>query len=120
MTHSKLTVLRKTASGGVKLRTAAPTVGAPGGSGVLPWARRTRVGRRNLLTTASSGSANGLQVISDRFADNFSILPGHHASGDNGEDSGGDNTGGVSEDAGGEAGEDGGDGGAIMSEFRHV
>lgn len=50
---------------------------------VLPWASRTKVGRRNLLTTASNGSANGLQVISDRLADSCSILPGHHATGDN-------------------------------------
>ncbi|XP_039874015.1 nesprin-2 isoform X3 [Simochromis diagramma] len=60
---------------------------------LLPWARRTRVGRRNLLTTASSGSANGLQVISDRLADNFSILAGHHATGDNGDDGGEDGDG---------------------------
>lgn len=40
------------------------------------------MGRRNLLTTASNGRANGLQVISDRLADNFSILPGHHGTGD--------------------------------------
>ena len=42
------------------------------------------MGRRYLLTTASSGSAKPLQVISDRLADNFSILPGHHGTGDNG------------------------------------
>ncbi|PWA27929.1 hypothetical protein CCH79_00000558 [Gambusia affinis] len=57
---------------------------------LLPWAKRTRVGRRYLLTTASSGSAKGLQVISDRLADNFSILPGHHGAGDNGSGGGKD------------------------------
>lgn len=36
-----------------------------------------------MLTTASSGSANGLQAISDRLADSFSILPGHHGTGEN-------------------------------------
>lgn len=77
------------------------------------------MGRRNLLTTASSGSANGLQVISDRLADNFSILPGHHGTGDEGDDDdddGGDSDGGVrDEDEGEEAAEDEGDGGCIMS-----
>lgn len=47
----------------------------------LPWARRTSVGRRNLLTTASNGSATVLHAISDRLADNFSILPGHNGHG---------------------------------------
>lgn len=86
----------------------------PKRSMVLPWARRTRVGRRNLLTTASSGSANGLQVISDRLADNFSILPGHHGTGDEGDrdDGGGGCCGGNSD---GEIGdEDEGDGGCVM------
>jgi len=36
------------------------------------------VGSRNLLTTASSGRANGLHAISDRLADSFSILPSHN------------------------------------------
>ncbi|MEQ2158136.1 hypothetical protein GOODEAATRI_009155 [Goodea atripinnis] len=45
---------------------------------------------RYLLTTASSGSAKGLQVISDRVADNFSILPGHHGAGDKGSGDGKD------------------------------
>lgn len=61
------------------------------------------MGRRNLLTTASNGSANGLHAISDRLADNFSILAGHHGTGDNGGDGavGGDaNDGGVGEDEG--------------------
>lgn len=81
---------------------------------LLPWARRTRVGRRNLLTTASSGSANGLQVISDRLADNFSILAGHHATGDNGDDGGEDGDGVGGDDSDGlEKGE--GDGGGIMA-----
>lgn len=79
-------------------------------SPLLPWARRTRVGRRNLLTTASSGSANGLQVISDRLADNFSILPGHHATGDNGDDDSEDEDGGDN----GEDEEGEGPGGGIM------
>lgn len=82
---------------------------------VLPWARRTRVGRRNLLTTASSGSANGLQVISDRLADNFSILPGHHGTGDEGDGDdggGGDNDGGIGDEDEGD--EDEGDGGCVM------
>lgn len=75
------------------------------------------MGRRNLLTTASNGSANGLQVISDRLADNFSILPGHHGTGDNGDDDGEDNDGRVSGDDDDEAEEDNGDGdgGGIMS-----
>lgn len=74
---------------------------------VLPWARRTRVGRRNLLTTASRGSAKGLQVISDRLADNFSILPGHHGTGAEG---------GCDDDDGGGGNNDGemGDGGCVM------
>lgn len=72
------------------------------------------MGRRNLLTTASNGSANGLQVISDRLADNFSILPGHHGTGDNGDDGGEGNDGGVSGDDEDEAEEEG-DGGGIMS-----
>lgn len=73
------------------------------------------MGRRNLLTTASSGSANGLQVISDRLADNFSILPGHHGTGDEGDGDdggGGDNDGGIGDEDGGD--EDGGDGGCVM------
>lgn len=93
-------------------------VEAPGGGGHLPWARRTRVGRRNLLTTASNGSANGLQDISDRLADNFSILPGHHGTGDNGDGDGEGNEGGVSGEEDGEAEEgEGGDddGGGLMS-----
>ena len=74
------------------------------------------MGRRNLLTTASNGSANGLQVISDRLADNFSILPGHHGTADNGADDGEDNDGGVSgEDDDDEVEEDEGDGGGLMS-----
>lgn len=84
------------------------------------------MGRRNLLTTASNGSANGLQVISDRLADNFSILPGHHGTGDNGDDGGEDNDGSVSDgdddddvdgddDDNGKAQEDEGVGGGIMS-----
>lgn len=74
------------------------------------------MGRRNLLTTASSGSANGLQVISDRLADNFSILPGHHGTGDEGDSD--DGSGGGNND--GEIGdedvcdEDEGDGGCVM------
>lgn len=89
-------------------------VEAPDNDRVLPGARRTRVGRRNLLTTASNGSANGLQEISDRLADNFSILPGHHGTGDNGDGDGEDNDGGG---VGGndEEEEDEGDGGGIMS-----
>lgn len=71
------------------------------------------MGRRNLLTTASNGSANGLQVISDRLADNFSILPGHHGTGDNRDDDGEDNDGGVSDGKAEE--EEEGDGGGIMS-----
>lgn len=72
------------------------------------------MGRRNLLTTASNGSANGLQVISDRLADNFSILPGHHGTGDNGGD--GDGGGDVGVDGNvGEVDEDEGDGGGIMA-----
>lgn len=72
------------------------------------------MGRRNLLTTASSGSANGLQVISDRLADNFSILAGHHATGDNGDDGGEDGDGVGGDDSDGlEKGE--GDGGGIMA-----
>lgn len=78
---------------------------------LLPWARRTRVGRRNLLTTASNGSANGLQVISDRLADNFSILPGHHATGDNGDSDGEDSDGGGDDDEL----EEGDGGGGIMA-----
>lgn len=73
------------------------------------------MGRRNLLTTASNGSANGLQVISDRLADNFSILPGHHGTGDNGDGDGEDNDGGAGGDDKDEAEEDEGDGGGIMS-----
>lgn len=72
------------------------------------------MGRRNLLTTASNGSANGLQVISDRLADNFSILTGHHGTGDNGVDSREDNEGGVSGDSDDEE-EDEGEGGGMMS-----
>ncbi len=75
------------------------------------------MGRRNLLTTASNGSANGLQAISDRLADNFSILPGHHGTGDNGDDDGKDNDGWVSGDDDDEAEEDEGDGGGIMSKI---
>lgn len=82
---------------------------------VLPWARRTRVGRRNLPTTASNGSANGLQVISDRLADNFSILPGHHGSGDNVDDGDGDGKDGADDD-GAKAEADGSGGGALKSE----
>lgn len=73
------------------------------------------MGRRNLLTTASSGSANGLQVISDRLADNFSILPGHHGTGDEGDGDdggGGDNDGGIGDEDEGD--EDEGDGGCVM------
>lgn len=66
------------------------------------------MGRRNLLTTASNGSANGLQEISDRLADNFSILPGHHGTGDNREDGDEDNGGGVNGD------DDAGGGGGVM------
>ena len=81
------------------------------------------MGRRNLLTTASNGSANGLQDISDRLADNFSILPGHHGTGDNGDGDGEGNEGGVSGEEGGEAEEGEGDdddgggsgGGGLMS-----
>lgn len=74
------------------------------------------MGRRNLLTTASSGSANGLQVISDRLADNFSILPGHHGTGDEG--ASGDGGGGGGNDDGetgdeDEGDEDEGDGGCV-------
>lgn len=69
------------------------------------------MGRRNLLTTASNGSANGLQVISDRLADNFSILPGHHCTGDNGDDND-DNDGGGDND---EEEEEEGDGGGMMA-----
>lgn len=108
-----------------KVVTVVQEVEAPGQTCLLPWARRTRVGRRNLLTTASNGSANGLQVISDRLADNFSILPGHHGTGDNGDDGGEDNDGSVSsddddvdgddDDDNGEAQEDEGVGGGIMS-----
>jgi len=71
------------------------------------------VGRRNLLTTASSGSANGLQVISDRLADNFSIIPGHHGTGDNGDDEGED--GGARCDGNDEVEEGKGEGGGIMA-----
>lgn len=63
-----------------------------------------------MLTTASKGSANGLQVISDRLADNFSILPGHHATGDKGADNGEDNSGG-----GGDNDGDGEGGGGMMA-----
>lgn len=68
------------------------------------------MGRRNLLTTASNGSANGLQLISDRLADNFSILPGHHGSGDNVDDGDGDGDDGADDDG---AEVDGNDGGAL-------
>lgn len=54
--------------------------------GFLPCASRTSAGRRNLLTTASSGSAAWLQPISDRHAGSFSIPPGHHARGDTAEE----------------------------------
>lgn len=83
-------------------------------NGLIPWTRRTRVGRRNLLTTASNGSANGLQVISDRLADNFSILPGHHGSGDNVDVGDGDGKDGAGDD-GVKAEADGSDGGALKS-----
>lgn len=69
------------------------------------------MGRRNLLTTASNGSANGLQVISDRLADNFSILPGHHCTGDNG----GDDDGRGSGDGSDEVEEDEDDGGGVTA-----
>ena len=82
-------------------------------NGLLPWAKRTRVGRRNLLTTASNGSANGLQVISDRLADNFSILPGHHGSGDEDDGDGGGEDG--ADNGGAKAEADGSDGGALKS-----
>lgn len=107
-----------------KVVTVVQEVETPGQTCLLPWARRTRVGRRNLLTTASNGSANGLQVISDRLADNFSILPGHHGTGDNGDDGGEDNDGSVrgddddvdgDDDDDGKAQENEGDGGGIMS-----
>lgn len=73
------------------------------------------MGRRNLLTTASNGSVNGLQVISDRLADNFSILPGHHGTGDNGDDDGEEGDGGVSGDRDDEEEDGEGDGGGIMA-----
>lgn len=72
------------------------------------------MGRRNLLTTASSGSATGLQVISDRLADNFSILPGHHGSGDKVDGGDGDGRDGA-EDDGAKAKADRSDGGAWKS-----
>lgn len=73
------------------------------------------MGRRNLLTTASSGSANGLQVISDRLADNFSILPGHHGTGDEGDsEDDDDDVGGGGNDDGEIGDEDEGDGGCVM------
>lgn len=73
------------------------------------------MGRRNLLTTASSGSANGLQVISDRLADNFSILPGHHCTGDEGGSEDDDDVGGGGENNDGVIGdEDKGDDGCVM------
>lgn len=68
------------------------------------------MGRRNLLTTASNGSANGLQLISDRLADNFSILPGHHGSGDTVDDGDGDGDDGADDDG---AKVDGSDGEAL-------
>lgn len=68
--------------------------------GLLPCASRTSAGRRNLLTTASSGSAAWLQLISDRHAGSFSIPPGHHARGDTAEEE--------EEDAGAEEGDGGG------------
>lgn len=73
------------------------------------------MGKRNLLTTASNGSANALQMISDRLADNFSILPGHHGTGDNGGDCGEDNDVGVGDSDGGNTEGDEGDEGGIMS-----
>lgn len=73
------------------------------------------MGRRNLLTTASSGSANGLQVISDRLADNFSILAGHHATGDNGDVDGGEDADGVGSDAGDRVEEGGRRGGGTVA-----
>ena len=77
------------------------------------------MGRRNLLTTASNGSANGLQVISDRLADNFSILPGHHCTGDNAADNDDDDDDGDddNDDDGGDDNdeEEGDGGGGIMA-----
>lgn len=82
------------------------------------------MGRRYLLTTASNGSANGLQVISDRLADNFSILPGHHGTGDNGgdddsedDDDGGGGGGGGGGVGGDEVEEDEGGGGIMAKSF---
>lgn len=66
------------------------------------------MGRRNLLTTASNGSASGLQEISDKLADNFSILPGHHCAGD--EEEGSDLGGGCLD----EGEEHGGEGGGLV------
>lgn len=80
----------------------------------LPWARRTRVGSRNLLTTASSGSANWLQAISDRLADSFSILPAHHGTGQCGGGGGAD---GDVNDEEAEDGEGGGGGGGTGKSF---
>lgn len=68
------------------------------------------MGRRYLLTTASRGSAKGLQLISDRLADNFSILPGHHGAGDNGNGDGKDGD----SSCDGEAEAENGDRSAIM------
>lgn len=76
------------------------------------------MGRRNLLTTASSGSDTGLQVISDRLEDNLSIVAGHHGTGDNGagEDEGTDGEGdGERED--GEVEERGECGGRVRQSF---
>lgn len=74
------------------------------------------MGRRNLLTTASNGSAKGLQAISDRLADNFSILPGHHGTGANGGD--GEDAGcGVRGDGNDEAERGDGDGGITVQSF---
>lgn len=98
-----------------KVLTVVLEVEAPGETCLLPWASRTRVGRRNLLTTASNGNANGHQMISDRLADNFSILPGHHGTGDNGGDDGEDNDVGVRDNDGGNTEEDESDESGIMS-----
>jgi hypothetical protein len=43
-------------------------------SKVLPGARRTRQGKRTLLTTASNGTETELQDTSDRLVQSFSII----------------------------------------------